>query len=285
MIPCQIGGRGTALQFDDGITLYLVPCSRFCLLCDTHLGPDSMDEVISYIRSRHLPDSLVIFNSHSDWDHIWGNCRCSGSPIIGHEFCRERMIERGEWDLRENRHQTRGGVRITPPQVTFSERLVLEDEGIVFRHAPGHTRDSAVCADRPGRVLFLGDLVEDPIPYLDDGDLDRYLATLEAILTDEAEILLTAHSGVAGRDLVARNMAYITAVRNGEKIDPGVFGAYARVHRWNMNQRIFLRYASLIRDRAGDQYSLTGLLDLAGDLHEADPDDLGHRLADHLSRG
>ena len=278
----RIGNRGFLFTFDDDISLYLIACTRFHLLCDTHLGPDSMTLIQEFIRDYPRLDTIVIFNSHSDWDHIWGNDAFPDSFIIGHESCYTRMKERGEFDLNQNSSLQRGNVRLKPPNLTFSSRLVFEDEGVEISHAPGHTIDSAICYDRKDGVLYLGDLVEDPIPYLDYGDLDLYLDTLRSILVHPAAELISAHSGVVSRDLVRKNMAYIADIRAGYMQKTSAFAGYGRVHQWNLNQRILLEYEPLIRLKVGESDTLLSLLTLAGDLHDISPEDLKKNLREYL---
>lgn len=283
MIVQRIGDRGFYFTFDDNISLYLITSTRFYLFCDTHLGPESMVRIQEYMRDHHRPEQMMIFNSHSDWDHIWGNCAFPDSYIIGHETCRTRMIERGEYDLIQNSSQQQGNVLITLPNLTFSNRLVFEDEEIEFFHAPGHTIDCAVCYDKRDGVLYLGDLVEDPIPYLDFGDLDLYLDTLRLIMTHPAGVLVSSHSGIVTRDLIRKNMAYIADIRDCVNLDPSSFGEYERVHTWNLNQRIVLRYESLIRQKMGGEYLPVLLLRQAGDLHDISPGELKKNLGAYLA--
>jgi glyoxylase-like metal-dependent hydrolase (beta-lactamase superfamily II) len=283
MIIRQIGKRGTLFTFDDKISVFLITGTRFHLLCDTHLGPDSMAEIRKFLQDHSLHDRVVIFNSHSDWDHIWGNCAFPGSCIIGQERCRERMEERGEYDLVENNSLKRGDVRITPPNLLFSTRLFLEDEEIEFSYAPGHTADSAICYDRTDSVLYLGDLVEDPIPYLDAGDLDQYLVTLRSLITHPAQILVSGHSGIVTRDLIVKNMKYISDIRDGIRVDSRIFTGYEQVHQWNLNQRIFLQYQGMISQMTGDRYDPVCLLKKTGDLHNISSDTLIQTLDEYLS--
>lgn len=276
----KIRTRGHLLTFDDAISIYLITTPRFSLLCDTHLGPESMKMVTGYLADSEIEKPVIIFNSHSDWDHIWGNCSFPESWIIGHEFCNRRIEERGAFDLIQNCESQQGDVVLVSPNMTFSKRLDFEQEKIGFAYAPGHTIDSAVCYDKHDQVLYVGDLVEDPIPYLDDSDLDRYLNTLQKLLDYQADILVCAHSGIVSRDIVLRNIEYIRRVRDGIPQNPESFGDYASVHRWNMNMQVINRDIPRIRKMMGDRFSLPDLLAAAGDLHTRS-DDL---LQDILSR-
>jgi len=281
----QIAQRGRLLTFDDGISLYLITSNSVHLLCDTHLGPISMDEVSKILSESQENHRLLIFNSHSDWDHIWGNSLFKNHLIIGHESCRQRMLERGIFDLEQNAAQKRGDVLLTPPNLTYSDRLTLEDEGIMFSHAPGHTEDSSVCYDIIDKVLYLGDLVEDPIPYLDASDLDQYINTLTSLLDHQARILVSAHSGLVSRDLIRENIAYIRAVRDEVFVDSDRLGSYGPVHRWNLNMRIVHQIARQRSYDSGEHCQIIDLLVQAGDLHEQDPESLRSLLMAYTAGG
>ena len=177
------------LTFDDDISVMIIIGTQHTVLCDTHLGPDSIQEINGFLASIDHPDNLFIFNSHSDWDHIWGNCAFPDSIIAAHTTCRKRMSERSAFDLVRNGGKTRGPVQILLPNLTFDSRLCLENDDIEFMHAPGHTIDSSVCLDRKGEILYVGDLVEDPIPISIDRDRWIY-KTLESLVSSSVSLHL-----------------------------------------------------------------------------------------------
>lgn len=51
------------------------------------LGPRPMEPVKRHIQTHRLQMEIVVFNSHVDWDHVWGNCDFPGHLIIGYELC------------------------------------------------------------------------------------------------------------------------------------------------------------------------------------------------------
>nr|WP_281267952.1 MBL fold metallo-hydrolase [Methanospirillum stamsii] len=251
-------------------------------LCDTHLGPESMKEVIPYLNQDPAFCDLVIFNSHSDWDHIWGNCAFLDSIIIGHVTCRERMQERGAFDLNRQSSLTRGHVTLIPPGLTFKEEICFEDDDIEFIYAPGHTIDSSICYDRKERILYVGDLVEGPIPYLDYDRLDIYLETLEMLLIFPADIMISAHSGIVTKDLIIRNMEYIREVIKGNKIDTRTFGQYEAVHRINLNTLLMLRYEKLAKKMLKNAYDFSSFWSVPSNLDNISLDELEELMKNYL---
>ncbi|MCA1917262.1 MBL fold metallo-hydrolase [Methanospirillum hungatei] len=250
----RVSERTWMLTFDDAISVMIIIGTRYTVLCDTHLGPDSIQEIYGFLASIDHPDNLFIFNSHSDWDHIWGNCACPDSIIAAHISCLERMKERSALDLVRNGEKTRGPVQIILPNLTFDSRLCLEDDDIEFIHAPGHTIDSSVCLDRKGEILYVGDLVEDPIPYIDYDRIDVYMKTLESLVSSSVQVFISAHSGIITRDLIRSNISYLNAVLTGKEIDTSLFGDYITVHQANINTRTIFRYEALAREILRDTF-------------------------------
>ncbi len=251
----RLSDRTWMLTFDDDISVMIIIGTKFTVFCDTHLGPDSIKEIHQFLSLISHPDHFFIFNSHSDWDHIWGNCAFPGMIIAGHITCRERMKERGTFDLFRQMTKIRGHVNIKLPNLTFDSGLILEEDDIEFSYAPGHTIDSSVCLDRKDDILYVSDLVEDPIPYIDYDRIDIYIRTLESLLRSSADIMVSAHSGIITRDLIRSNIEYLRKVSRGQQIDTASLGAYEKVHKANLNTLIIFRYEKLVREKFGDSYS------------------------------
>ena len=96
----QIGSRGVLFTFQDGdspmtgeTSVYLIEGRYRFYLCDTFLGNRSMSVVKNYIQETPRKD-LVIFNSHSDYDHIWETEHSKGAKswlmnLLGEEWKRD----------------------------------------------------------------------------------------------------------------------------------------------------------------------------------------------------
>jgi len=279
-----IGKRGVMFTFDDNISVYLIAADKRVFLCDSHLGPRSMEAVRQYIRQRWPDREIVLFNSHADWDHIWGNCAFPGALIIGHETCRARIRETGQYDLERLADQHRGDIVLVPPNLTFSAELSFPEEEVSFIHAPGHTADSALCFDRRDAVLFVGDLVEAPLPYLDFLDLASYIKTLEIIKQMPAKIKISAHSGIVDEGLIDRNIAYLRAVLLREPVDAGADETCQHIHRININNLQMLQWEHVLRDRQGENFHYPALRTAFPDWETMPPAELGSALASYAAK-
>lgn len=253
MLINKVGMRGVLLTFEDNISVYLINTEKRIFLCDTHLGPESMKLVNDYIHANFEEKEIVVFNTHSDWDHIWGNSFFAGSLIIAHEKCRERIIERGKYDLEKNSDRQKGHVQLKLPNLTFKERLSFPDEEIEFLYQPGHTIDSAICCDTKDSVIFVGDLVEDPIPYLSYPDLETYLNTLNNIREKPALIKISSHSGIIDEHLITRNECYLRSIMEGRPV-ASEDEELLNLHNYNLKNLLLLKYETVFRQKQKNRF-------------------------------
>lgn len=213
----KIGKRGFVFTFNDLLktefevltNIYLINAHNTIYLCDTFLGPACMESVNSFIRKELGAKTILVFNSHSDWDHIWGNCYFESKNIIAHKSCRENIINNGLNELIKYEKLKRGDVEIVLPEMLFKDSLRFEDDGVVFFHTPGHTADSASCYDAESKILYAGDNLEYPHPYLQNEDISTYIHTLQKYQTMDIEIIVSGHGKIADRSLIEENLKYL----------------------------------------------------------------------------
>lgn len=279
----KVGSRGVIFTFEDDISVYLIHTDKNWFLCDTHLGPGTMEYIKNYISMQSNKKEVIVFNTHSDWDHIWGNCAFQGGIIIGHETCRKRMKEIGQFDLARLTEYHQGYIKLVLPNLTFSDKLVFEEEAIEFIYSPGHTIDSSVCFDRKDSILFVGDLVEYPIPYLEFNDLETYIITLEFIKNFPAKVKVSSHSGIVENALIDRNITYIKNILEGNPVDPVVYQECLSVHNFNINNRMFLKYENKVREKLGSNFDYTLFRSNFEDLKKVDYKELQEALESYFA--
>ncbi|WP_425445907.1 MBL fold metallo-hydrolase [Dethiothermospora halolimnae] len=257
MIIKNIGSRGVHFIFEEGdsplgdLGVYLIKGDNRLYLCDTQLGPRCMDVIKEYIYKEGLSKKeLVIFNTHSDWDHVWGNMAFEYSDIIGHKTCKERMEEIGEYDIKKYEGKFhKGDIKIKLPNITFEDKLTYEDDGVEFIYTPGHTICSAICFDKKDLVAFIGDMVEEPFPILQYHDLERYIESLKFIKNLPAKTFLSAHSGEVDRETIDENIEYIKGAMVDNKGELG--------ERYEHNVKLVLvsEYEDKIKGKLGNKYN------------------------------
>ncbi|MHA1673199.1 MAG: MBL fold metallo-hydrolase [Promethearchaeota archaeon] len=215
----KIGQRGTIFSFyepkmGDTTISYLIETTNYVFLIDTFLGSKSMGYIKDFLKEKNLlRKKMIIFITHGHWDHYWGNSVFPDALIIGQNLCYTKILTDGEAKLKQYQDFAEGEIQIVPPQITFHSRLSFPEEKLEFWHTPGHTSCSASCYDALDDVLIVGDNIEEPIPYLMDGDLKQYINTMEKYLKQNPKTIIPGHGKEHDNmDLAISNLEYVRSV-------------------------------------------------------------------------
>lgn len=284
----QIGTRGTLFTFsgDDSpmsypTSVYLINGEHHLFLCDTHLGPLSMEVVQKYITENFDHKTVAVFNTHSDYDHVWGNCVFTKSPIISHTKCRQNMLEKGPVALADLAHFHHGEVELLLPDLVFDNKLAFADEGVEFFYSPGHTDDSASCYDAKDGVLFVGDSLEIPLPFISQSRVENFIDTLKLYKEYNAKVLLTSHSGIVTEQLVNDTITYLEQLQAGETIQFADEDA-AGIHEYNLKKVLLARYEETAREKLGEKFDFLQLNTIFKDKRQGTLEDLEIALKAYL---
>ena len=114
--------RVTVAKCGEMVRAYLIATERFVLVYDTLLGPKSgawlHDKALALAQGR----PLVVFNSHADWDHYFGNMCFPDATIISSHLCAERItggVGAAELAKKVAEHpRCYGEVRLLAPTIT-----------------------------------------------------------------------------------------------------------------------------------------------------------------------
>lgn len=271
----NIGERGVLFTFAEGdsnmaypTSVYLIIGKETLYLCDTHLGEKSMEVVKKYIEENLQNRELIIFNTHSHYDHVWGNCAFKDNLIIAHEKCLEEMINNGLFAMEDFKEFKNGIVELVLPNVTFNENLNFQEDDIEFLYTPGHSIDSAVCWDKANKILYLGDLVELPLPMLLYYKLDVYIKTLKELLKLPFEIALTSHSGIVSREVIINNLKYVESVFEGK--EPDLEEDFKPIHQYNLKSIIISKYRELAKEKWGIKFEAQKFHDIVVENKDKD---------------
>lgn len=204
-------------------TCPLVAGERYIFLLDTYLGPLSMTPVLSFLQQHRKDRELFVVNSHSHFDHIWGNSAFSGAPIISHLRCRQKMLAdaASEYErlLYEMPEWVKEEVEIVYPDTTFTERLFFHDPLVEIElfHLPGHSSDSVAIFLEPSKVLLAADSVEDPFPLLSESgreaNIDLYLKNLGRLKRRKPVQIICGHGFRTDPGLIDDNIRYLEKLR------------------------------------------------------------------------
>jgi glyoxylase-like metal-dependent hydrolase (beta-lactamase superfamily II) len=217
--------------------VYAINGNKHLFICDTFLGIEPMEEALTYLRSEGIEKQVIVFISHMDYDHYWGNGAFKESLIIAHEYGWARIYDEHEDTYTRHTHHKRGTVKMVPPNMIFKDKIIFPEDGVEFFYSPGHSLDSSSCMDVKDNVLFVGDNVESPIPFCYSKDLKSYLDTMRNYLERKPDIVVSGHDPVQkDRILIKENIRYIEQFIQG-KVDTTGFNERALSnHKQNLKE-------------------------------------------------
>ena len=209
MKPTKITNRNIMFSEPMGETydlnMGLILGAKHNFLIDTGLGSGSVAPVLEYLEGNDKP--VIVINTHSHWDHIWGNWVFENCPIISHKLCREILEEHWDNDVRQLSHRVDGEVRKCLPNMTFEGSMHFPEDGISLFHTPGHCANSISIYDAVDKVLYAGDEIGDThdeiVPWIGT-DMETMQRTIDIFKQYDFEICISGHNKPQGFDVLAR---------------------------------------------------------------------------------
>ena len=162
-----------------------------------------------------------IINTHHHADHCWGNCVFPNATIIGHQLCRDLMLEKGSSALAEAGQENSifRDICISPPQVTFTSgsiNLRIGKKQLQIFSTPGHSADSISVLLEDERILFAGDAFM-PVPYFVGGDLETLAQSITHIGNMGLENIVQGHGDIILRgeieEVKNQNLDYLRSLQ------------------------------------------------------------------------
>lgn len=155
------------------------------------------------IAESGAPAPRTLVNTHHHGDHTYGNAVFAPeATVLGHASCRRELLAAGHqlhavWPEVEY-----GDIRLTAPEVTYTDELTLHTGDIEVRLLhPGvaHTTgDTLVWLPRQ-RLVYAGDLVfHGGTPFILMGSLTGSLRALELLRSLDAVTVVPGHGPVTG---------------------------------------------------------------------------------------
>lgn len=212
-----LGSRGYLVTFDELLdtefdcttNVYLMKDEAGNVLVDSFLGPDIMAKMVQALAED--PDKVrYVINTHSDWDHIWGNAYFKNALVIAHQYYPDRIKAEDEEASLDLKRYAMGEIADPHVDILFDYRISLPDLDLEVFYSPGHSDDSISVYDARDRILIVGDNCEYPIPsYVDRQLLEEHSRTLEHYLEYDFEFVVPGHGPILTRTEVKTNLEYI----------------------------------------------------------------------------
>jgi len=166
------------------------------LIIDSLRVPSFARDLIKDVKDITDKPIKFVIDTHSHWDHSWGNEEFPDATIIGHKNCYAEMID-VEWNEQWRKKVTSSNdpwseegniVNITPPNMTFETSMQLYFGGreLDLKYfGKAHTSGDIYIHLPNEKIVFTGDVAQDGgVPYLGDcypadwPDTDNKLAAL-----------------------------------------------------------------------------------------------------------
>ncbi|HEU4321566.1 MAG TPA: MBL fold metallo-hydrolase, partial [Roseiflexaceae bacterium] len=204
------------------VDAFVVITDRYVVLIDTLVNGATAEGMLKIAQPHLEGRQLLVVCTHAHWDHAWGNHLFAGpeaahpAPIFGTQHCAELMrsdaYRQKLEEMREREPKRFKDVVITPPTITFEERLRIEggDLTLELLRTPGHTADHLAVFIPEIRMLLAGDAVELPFPFPEKAEtLPQLRATLAALYALAPRQALYCHAPESvGPELIRRNIDY-----------------------------------------------------------------------------
>ena len=171
-------------------------------------------------KVSQLPVTTLV-NTHSHGDHTHGNFMFADSAIVASELCRREIIASGNAANALFPMVDFGDCPVTPPTVTFEERLSLYVDDLkveLIFVGPAHTTNDIVAWIPERKLLFTGDIIfNGGTPFALGGSVAGWLVALERIEALGAETIVPGHGSVCGPEVIADVRAYLQFVQETAK--------------------------------------------------------------------
>ena len=184
--------------------------------------------IISKIRALTDKPIRFAFDTHHHGDHAYGNqvfVENGGVPVAHTGVIQEMKQyetgyyghEAGRWEAATKDRADLRASKLKPPSVLFSTDLIFDDgkHRVELMHlGVAHTHGDAVAWLPRERILFTGDIcVNGPHNFVGDGDVGKWIATLDAAKKLDANIVCTGHGPRSSGTVLDDQQAFFRALR------------------------------------------------------------------------
>lgn len=193
---------------------------KWAVVIDT-LMPEESLEIRNFVENRlELPVRYVI-NTHHHADHCWGNCFFPGATVIGHEKCRQLLVDGGPnaLEIASKESSFYKKLKIVPPHITFSSgifSLQVGKKSLRLFPTPGHSDDNIGILIEEDRILFSGDAFM-PLPFIVEGNIEQFIETIQSFKDLGLENIIQGHGDIILRgeieEKIRENVTYLKAIQ------------------------------------------------------------------------
>jgi len=199
----------------------------YVLVIDANF-PAGAKLIIGKIRALTDKPIRFAFDTHHHGDHAYGNqifVENGGVPVAHTGVIQEMKQyetgyyghEPGRWEKETKNRADLRTTKLKPPSVLFSKDLIFDDgkHRVELMHlGVAHTHGDAVAWLPKERILFTGDIcVNGPYNYVGDGDVGKWVVTLDAARELDAKVVCTGHGPRSTAAVLDDQQAFFMALR------------------------------------------------------------------------
>ena len=191
------------------------------ILIDTCFTEARTRAYLDAVRKVSPLPMKTLVNTHHHGDHTHGNYLVPEAAIIGHELCRQTVIDTGLQALHPLFPNVEwGDLELAPPFITFNDRMELftGESGdlrieLIFM-GPAHTTNDIVAWLPERKLLFAGDLIfNEGTPFVAMGSVSGSLQALKRLRELGAETIIPGHGPVCGPEVMDGIEAYLIFIQ------------------------------------------------------------------------
>jgi glyoxylase-like metal-dependent hydrolase (beta-lactamase superfamily II) len=204
------------------VDVFIVVSQRYVILVDTLINARTAEQMYA-LAEPHLKDrQLLVINTHSHWDHAWGNHVFAGpnaphpAPIIGTQRCAELLLgpdsQQTLASMRADEPERFADTELLAPTLLIDQRMQIDagDLTLELFLTPGHAEDHLAIWIPQIKTLLAGDAAEFPFPLVDTAaTLPQLRDSLLRMAQLEPEVVLYCHAqGIHAPKLLQANIEY-----------------------------------------------------------------------------
>ncbi len=238
------------------------------LIIDSLMLPSQASDFQAQIAKVTSKRPTFLVNSHHHQDHVSGNQFFSPpAQVIAHSYVRHWMLENGEAAVQGMARSIpeASQIRITPPSVTFDEKLTLHLDGVevqLMYFGPAHTFGDIVVYLPQQKVLYAVDVgVTKMVPFLVDGHSAGWISLLDKVQELDVDVVVPGHGFLGDKSDLANLRDYLAELRrqvkdrfeNGMDEEQAVKDVDVRMHKdWSGQGTLPIAIRRIYQELSGE---------------------------------
>ena len=221
---------GVYARLHEGLTnAGIIVGDESVMIIDSLRVPSFARALIEDVRKITSKPIKYVIDTHSHWDHSWGNEEFPEATIIGHQNCHSEMLDVEAQKLwmdkivtsNESWSEEAKTVTITPPTMTFNSKLSMHfgERVIELRYfGRAHTSGDIFIFLPEDKLVFTGDVAQDSgVPFMMDGYMEDWVETGRLLSELPVDRFVSGHGPVGEHVALVEAQDFITDLVSGTK--------------------------------------------------------------------